>query len=211
MVKLVNRAKMGTATTGTGTITLGAAESGFQTFAAAGVSDGDVVRYTIEDGTAWEIGTGTYTASGTLPLILGETLSRTLSESSTGSLLSLSGSATVFVTAAGEDLIVADAAVFTGSIQEAVYNLTGTALDPANGTIQTKTLAANTTITDSLSAGEAMTLMIDDGAAYAVTWPSITWVNNAGSAPTLATSGYTVVALWKVGSTLYGALVGDGS
>ena len=162
------------------------------------------MRYTIEDGTAWEIGTGTYTASGT-------TLTRTLSESSTGSLLNLSGSATVFVTAAGEDLLAADAAVFTGSIQEAVYNLTGTALDPANGTIQTKTLAANVTLTDSLSAGEAMTLMIDDGAAYAVTWPTITWVNNAGAAPTLATSGYTVVALWKVGATLYGALVGDGT
>ena len=204
MVKLVNRAYMTTATTGTGTITLGSALAGYQTFAAAGVSDGDVVRYTIEDGSAWEIGTGTYTASGT-------TLSRTLSESSTGSLLSLSGSATVFVTAAGEDLIVADAAVFTGSIQEAVYNLTGTALDPANGTIQTKTLAANTTLTDSLSAGEAMTLMIDDGSAYTVTWPTITWVNNAGAAPTLATSGYTVVALWKVGATLYGALVGDGT
>jgi len=204
MVKLFNRVKVSTSSTGTGSITLGAAESGFQTFAAAGVSDGDVLRYTIEDGTAWEIGTGTYTASGT-------TLSRTLLESSTGSLLSLSGSATVFVTAAGEDLIVADAAVFTGSIQEAVYNLTGTALDPANGTIQTKTLAANTTLTDSLSAGEAMTLMIDDGSAYTVTWPTITWVNNAGAAPTLATSGYTVVALWKVGATLYGALVGDGT
>jgi len=204
MVKLFNRVKVSTSSTGTGSITLGAAESGFQTFAAAGVSDGDVLRYTIEDGTAWEIGTGTYTASGT-------TLSRTLLESSTGSLLSLSGSATVFVTAAGEDLIVADAAVFTGSIQEAVYNLTGTALDPANGTIQTKTLAANTTLTDSLSAGEAMTLMIDDGSAYTVTWPTITWVNNAGAAPTLATSGYTVVAMWKVGSTLYGALVGDGT
>jgi hypothetical protein len=204
MVKLVNRAKVATATTGTGTITLGAAESGFQTFADAGVVDGDVVRYTIEDGTAWEIGTGTYTASGT-------TLSRVLLESSTGSLLSLTGSAKVFVTAAGEDLIVADAAVFTGSIQEAVYNLTGTALDPANGTIQTKTLSANTTLTDSLSAGEAMTLMIDDGSAYTVTWPTMTWINNGGLAPTLAASGYTVVALWKVGSTLYGALVGDGT
>ena len=40
---------------------------------------------------------------------------------------------------------------------------------------------------------------------------TMTWVNNAGVAPTLATSGYTVITVWKVGSTLYGALVGDGT
>jgi hypothetical protein len=97
MVTLVNRAKMTTATAGTGTITLGSAVAAFQTFADSGVSDADVVRYTIEDGTAFEIGTGTYTSSGT-------TLSRTLIESSTGSLLNLSGNAIVYVTAAAQDL-----------------------------------------------------------------------------------------------------------
>ena len=97
MVTLVNRAKVATATTGTGTITLGAAESGYQTFADAGLVDTNVIRYVIEDGTAWEIGSGTYTASGT-------TLSRTLDESSTGALLSLTGAAVVYVAATAADL-----------------------------------------------------------------------------------------------------------
>ena len=98
-----------------------------------------------------------------------------------------------------------------GAIAEEVYTLSGTALDPDNGTIQIKTLSANTTLTDSVSAGESITLMIDDGSSYTITWPTITWVNNGGSAPTLATSGYTVIVVWKVSTTLYGALVGDGT
>jgi len=98
MVVLVNRAKMSTSTTGTGTITLGSAETGYQSFADAGVTDGNVVRYVIEDGANWEIGTGTYTASGT-------TLSRTPSESSnSGNEITLSGNASVFIGATAQDI-----------------------------------------------------------------------------------------------------------
>jgi hypothetical protein len=97
MATFVNRAKMTTATTGSGTITLGSALSGFQSFAAAGVANGNTVTYVIEDGTAWEIGNGVYTSSGT-------TMSRTLVSSSTGSLLVLSGNAVVYVAVNAETM-----------------------------------------------------------------------------------------------------------
>jgi len=128
MVTLVNRAKVGTSTTGTGTITLGSAESGYQTFADAGVVDADVVRYVIEDGTNWEIGTGTYTATGT-------TLSRTVLESSNADVaINLSGSAVVFVGAAAEDLA-----------PEKVGTITGTTLDLTSGNVFSYTPTAETT------------------------------------------------------------------
>jgi len=38
---------------------------------------------------------------------------------------------------------------------------------------------------------------------------AVTWKTDGGSAPTLNTTGDTVIALWKVGSTIYGARVGD--
>ncbi len=95
---------------------------------------------------------------------------------------------------------------FDAEIEEQQYSLTGTAIDPSNGTIQYKTLSANTTFTESLTDGEFVTLMIDDGSAYTITWPTTTWVG--GSAPTLETTGYNVIELWHVNGVLYGAFVG---
>jgi len=98
MVTLVNRAKMATATTGTGTVTLGSAASGYQSFANAGVSDGSTVRYVIEEGNNWEIGTGVYTSTGT-------TLTRNVLESSnSGAAITLAGAAEIYITATSEDL-----------------------------------------------------------------------------------------------------------
>jgi hypothetical protein len=97
---------------------------------------------------------------------------------------------------------------------EEVFAVTGTtpALSPNNGSIQTWTLTANSTPTQGTwVAGQSITIQIDDGTAYTVTWTSlaVTWKTDGGSAPTLNTTGVTVIVLWKVGTTIYGARVGD--
>jgi hypothetical protein len=97
---------------------------------------------------------------------------------------------------------------------EEIFAVTGTtpALSPTNGSIQTWTLTGNSTPTQGTWAnGQSMTLQIDDGTAFTVTWTSlaVTWKTDSGSAPTLNTTGVTVIVLWEVGSVIYGARVGD--
>ena len=97
-MKLANRAKMTTTTIGTGTVTLGVASLGYQTFADAGIVTGDEIRYVIEDGINWEIGSGIYTPG---------TMTRSLVQSSTGSLLNLSGTASVLLSITADDFATA--------------------------------------------------------------------------------------------------------
>lgn len=98
--------------------------------------------------------------------------------------------------------------VVDGNYTEEVYTNSGSTLEPDNGTIQVATLSGNVTYTDGLAAGQSMVLMLNGGASYTVTWPTITWVGSGGNvAPTLTAND--VIVLWKVSTTLYGAWVGS--
>jgi hypothetical protein len=101
---LKDRVKETSATTGTGTLTLGGAAIGFQSFAVIG--NGNTTYYAIFDRTSqtWEVGVGTYTASGT-------TLSRdsVLESSNGGSLVNFgAGLKDVFCTYPAEKAVTLD-------------------------------------------------------------------------------------------------------
>jgi len=90
---LTDRVKETSVTSGTGTITLGGAFGGFQTF-LAGIGNGNTTYYTIENGTSFEVGIGTYTSSS-------NTLSRDTVLSSSGggdTKIDLTGVSYVFCT-----------------------------------------------------------------------------------------------------------------
>jgi len=102
-----DRVKESSTTSGTGTLTLAGAVTGFQAFSAA-LSNGDTTYYAIAESStgAWEVGLGTYTASGT-------TLARTtvLSSSDGGTAINLSGAgADVFITQPADKAAYFDAA-----------------------------------------------------------------------------------------------------
>ena len=125
---LADRVQETTTTTGTGTVTLAGASTGFQSFAAVG--NGNSTFYTIADasGSNWEVGIGTYTSSGTA-------LSRdtVLSSSNSGSLVNFSaGTKNVFVTfpasstlfALNNQIITSSYAIPTGNNASAVGPIT---------------------------------------------------------------------------------------
>ena len=100
---------------------------------------------------------------------------------------------------------------FEDAINENVFAITdaaSVALDPDNGMIQTWTLGGNRTATDSLTTGQSMLLIVTATSSnYTLSWPTIKW--NGGSAPTLGGANATAIEIFKVGSQLYGATIGD--
>lgn len=103
--------------------------------------------------------------------------------------------------------------IFDGKYTEEVFTITDGAsvdIDPANGTVQVWTIGASRSPTaTNFASGQSVTLLIDDGTAYAITWTGVEFKTDGGVAPTLNTTGFTVIQLWKVSTVLYGARVGD--
>jgi hypothetical protein len=147
---LADRVRETTTSTGTGTITLGGAVDGYQSFAAIG--NNNTTYYTIANTVQWEVGLGTY---------YGGTLSRdTIISSSTGSKLDLvAGTKDVFVTLPAEDVVtsvngnVGDVTITAASLSAVPYTGATTAVDlNAKSLANVSRLSVNTsTVADILA------------------------------------------------------------
>ena len=203
--------------------TTGAPGAGDLTNAAGGaelaVNTADKRLYTKDSG-------GNVVEIGTNPTILNVDNLRldasTLSSTDTNGNINITpnGTGSTVVTKLSASSAALTDPVITGTILEDVYTISDGAafeIDPGNGSIQLITLGASRTPkATNFAAGEAITLMVDDGTAYTLTWTDSTfggsgvvWKTDNGSAPTLNTSGYTVIVLWKVSTQVYGARVGN--
>ena len=155
MALVVNdRVQETSTTTGTGSVTLAGAVAGYQSFAIIG--NGNTTYYCIVNGTAWEVGVGTYSTSG-------PTLARTtvLSNSNGNtSPITLSGSSNVFVTYPSEKSVNLDAS-------------TGTAFAPAfnasNGLLlNSTTVNSNYTIPSGSNAISVGPITVASGVAVTI-------------------------------------------
>ena len=146
-----DRVKVTTATTGTGTLTLGSAQVGFQDFSVIG--NGNTTYYTITDaGTgAWEVGIGTYTASGT-------TLSRdvVLESSNSGNLVNFgAGDKDVFVTYPAERAVIGG----MGYIENAALITQSSTINPGNNAISGGPVTVSSGVVVTVPSGSRWTIV----------------------------------------------------
>ena len=135
MKKVANRVKVAIATTGTGTVTFGAATStAFETPTEASLADGDVIAYVLVEGNDVEQGFGT--VGGGVTTMTRDTVRKSKIAGTVGTTkMTLAGGATLFIAPAAEDLMFdethgADIASATTTNLEtatgAVVDVTGT-------------------------------------------------------------------------------------
>ena len=150
---MADRVKETSTTTGTGTITLAGAATGYQSFAAIG--NGNTTYYTIAGQTTseWEVGIGTYTSAGT-------TLSRDTVLSSSNS-----GSKVVF-SAGSKDVFC------TYPASKSTYEDSGAAVYGGNGTagiyLNVKTINSSTTFATGFNGMSAGPVTIANGVVVTV-------------------------------------------
>ena len=146
-----DRVKVSTTTTGTGTLTLGSAAAGFQSFSVIG--NGNTTYYTITDVTtgAWEVGIGTYTASGT-------TLSRdvVLESSNSGNLVNFgAGDKDVFVAYPAERAVIGG----MGYIENAALITQSSTINTGNNAISGGPVTIDSGITVTVPSGSRWTIV----------------------------------------------------
>ena len=148
---LADRVKETTTTTGTGTVTLLGASTGYQSFAAIG--NGNSTYYTIagQSSSEWEVGIGTYTSAGT-------TLSRTtvLASSNSGSLVTFSaGTKDVFVTYPSERAVIGG----QGYIENANTVSVSSTINTGSNAISAGPVTVNSGVTVTVPTGSVWTVV----------------------------------------------------
>ena len=140
-----DRVKETTSTTGTGTVTLSGASTGFQSFSVIG--DGNTTYYAIVNSSTgeWEVGIGTYTASGT-------TLSRdtVLESSNSGSLVDFAaGNKDVFVTYPAERSVIGG----MGYVENAATITQNSTINAGNNAMSAGPITINSGISVTIPSG----------------------------------------------------------
>jgi hypothetical protein len=183
-----------------------------QTIAAAAPGTGTVTAVSVVSANGLA---GTSSGGATPALTLSTSITGVLKGD--GTAISAATAGTDYVTPTGTETLTnktLNAVLLNDGYTEEVFAVTGTtpALSPTDGSIQTWTLSGNSTPTaGTWASGQSLTLMVDDDTAYTIDWSSVavTWKTNGGAAPTLNTTGFTAIQLWKVDTVIYGARVGD--
>ena len=197
-----DRVKEQTSTTGTSTLTLGGTTTGFQTFSVIG--DGSTTYYAIvhQSLDEWEVGLGTYTASGT-------TLSRDtiLDSSNSGSAVNFSaGTKDVFITYSADKAIYRDASgnvsvTFATSATNATNAVSATFATSATNATNAVSATFATSATNATNAVSATFATSATNASYALSATNANFATSATEATTAITAVSATNASYALSAT----------